>query len=64
MVSLVITQFCIFRKREYEGPHDPPGYFEDHVWPSYMRDMKVACGAHSDGSVSKSVHVMYTASVT
>lgn len=40
-------------RRDYGPLSDPPHYFEEHVWPAYMRDLKVACDAHQDGTVSE-----------
>lgn len=37
--------------RDYGAFHDPAGYFNECVWPGYMRDLKVACSAHHDGTV-------------
>ena len=56
--TLVICSYTMcnlhdYRVKLYDGLLDLPGYFEKHVWTGYMRDFKIACNAHKDGSISK-----------
>ena len=34
--------FFFNRCRDYGSIGDPPGYFNNHVWPGYLRDKKLA----------------------
>lgn len=51
IIIYCIHNYC--RARYYKGPPDISSYFDDHVWTGYMRDLKMACSAHKDGSASK-----------
>lgn len=36
------------RKRKYSGPPDPPGYFDQIVWPSYEQ-LRNSCRVQNTG---------------
>ena len=50
IIIIIIISFT--SKKDYGGLFpDSANYFEDYVWPSYVRDLEVACHAHQDGTV-------------
>ena len=50
----MVFAWLYFSRRIFDGPKDPPAYFEKYVWPSYVQLLDTLTGNNTPGHIHTS----------